>query len=226
MAEQYNSAYTGAEIDAAIAAVTQKEASWDDGVTKANAALPKSGGTMTGSIIIGSKDTTEWKGVDAYRKTSVGGRDAGFFVNSGGESKFVNRSISSAGATSDLAAILFDAEKLQYVVGDSYSGTDTVYDIYHTGNRPRPTCVSVVLSSGGWTADGTGVAQTVAVQGVSASETAQLILPTPALASQAAYMEAGIVCTGQAENSLTFTASEEPTADLTVYVTIQEVNFG
>ena len=53
-----------------------------------------------------------------------------------------------------------------------------------------------------------------------------MITPTPALASQTAYYDAGIICTGQAVDSLTFTADTIPTADLTVYVVIQEVAQG
>lgn len=92
-----------------------------------------------------------------------------------------------------------------------------------TGNVTiKPKCVTVTLSSSGW--DSTAKTQTAAVSGVLADETKQLITPTPALASQTAYYDAGILCTGQAANSLTFTADTVPTADLTVYVTIQEVS--
>ncbi len=91
-----------------------------------------------------------------------------------------------------------------------------------TGNVTiKPKCVTVTLSSSGW--DSTAKTQTVTVTGVKASETAQMITPTPALASQTAYYDAGILCTGQAADSLTFTADTVPTEDFTVYVTIQEV---
>ena len=53
--------------------------------------------------------------------------------------------------------------------------------------------------------------------------TKQPTITASALTSQSAYYEAGIKCTGQAANSLTFTADTVPTADLTVYVVIQEV---
>ena len=85
-----------------------------------------------------------------------------------------------------------------------------------------PKTAAVTLSASGW--DSTAKTQTVTVTGVSATETAQLITPVPALASQTSYYDAGIKCTGQAANSLTFTADTVPTADLTVYVTIQEVS--
>lgn len=80
---------------------------------------------------------------------------------------------------------------------------------------------SVTLSASAW--NSTSKTQTVTVSGVLADETKQLITPTPALASQAAYYDAVILCTGQAADQLTFTAKKVPTNDLTVYVTIQEV---
>ena len=83
----------------------------------------------------------------------------------------------------------------------------------------KPTRLTVTLSASGWS----GNAQTVTVSGVSADETAQLIQPCPAMASQTAYYEAGILCAGQAANQLTFTCQTVPTADLTVYIVMQEV---
>lgn len=80
-----------------------------------------------------------------------------------------------------------------------------------------PTSVAITLTTSGWSSN----TQTVTVSGVSATETAQLITPTPAIASQSAYYEAGIMCTGQAANSLTFTCQTVPTSNLTVYVVIQ-----
>lgn len=83
-----------------------------------------------------------------------------------------------------------------------------------------PTSVAITLTTSGWSSN----TQTVTVSGVSATETAQLITPTPAIASQSAYYEAGIMCTGQAANSLTFTCQTVPTSNLTVYVVIQPLN--
>lgn len=83
-----------------------------------------------------------------------------------------------------------------------------------------PTSTTVTLTAAGWSSN----AQTVTVSGVVASETAQLITPTPAIASQSAYYEAGIMCTGQAANSLTFTCQTVPTSNLTVYVVIQPLS--
>ena len=82
-----------------------------------------------------------------------------------------------------------------------------------------PSSTTVTLTTSGWSSN----TQTVTVSGVSADETAQLIQPCPAMASQTAYYEAGILCTGQAANQLTFTCQTVPTTDLTVYVVMQEV---
>ena len=85
-----------------------------------------------------------------------------------------------------------------------------------------PVSTTVTLSASGW--NSSAKTQTAAVSGVLADETKQLITPTPAIASQAAYYNAGIRCTGQSANELTFTAETVPTEDLTIYVTIQEVS--
>ena len=82
-----------------------------------------------------------------------------------------------------------------------------------------PSSTTITLTTSGWSSN----TQTVTVSGVSADETAQLIMPVPALASQTAYYEAGILVTGQAANSLTFTCSTVPSSNLTVYVVMQEV---
>ena len=88
----------------------------------------------------------------------------------------------------------------------------------------KPNVVQVTLLASAW--DGGANTQTVAVSGVSADENAQLITPTPAIASQTAYYESGILCTGQTVDSLTFTCKTVPAEDLTVYVVIQEVAQG
>ena len=82
----------------------------------------------------------------------------------------------------------------------------------------RPWYCAVTLLASGW--DATAKTQTVAATGVLADETKQFIQPSPAAASMTAYYDAGIMCTGQAANSLTFTTKVVPASDLTVYVAI------
>ena len=84
-----------------------------------------------------------------------------------------------------------------------------------------PFMVTVDLQVSGW--DTTSMTQTVAVPGVLASQTEQIITPTPHTSSQSEYYEFGIRCTGQDEDSLTFTAEEIPTSKIQVYVAIQNL---
>ena len=88
----------------------------------------------------------------------------------------------------------------------------------------KPSIIQVTLLASAWNSESN--TQTVAVSGVSADENAQLIIPTPVISSQTAYYESGILCTGQAVDSLTFTCKTIPAEDLTVYVVIQEVTQG
>ena len=86
----------------------------------------------------------------------------------------------------------------------------------------KPSVAQITLSASAWNSESN--TQTIAVSGVSADENAQLIIPTPVISSQTAYYESGILCTGQAVDSLTFTCKTVPMEDLTVYVMIQEVS--
>ena len=86
-------------------------------------------------------------------------------------------------------------------------------------SAPTPVYRTITLTASAWSNN----AQTVTVSGVSADETAQLIQPMPAMASQSAYYGAEVLCSEQAANSLTFTCQNVPTEDLTVYVVMQEV---
>lgn len=90
----------------------------------------------------------------------------------------------------------------------------------------KPKRSRITLSAAGWKREPTAFGichQSVAVAGILADETRQLIIPMPEIASQAAYAEAGIVCTNQSANSLTFSAKTAPSGSITVYVAVQEV---
>lgn len=84
-----------------------------------------------------------------------------------------------------------------------------------------PKAKLVTLTVAGW--DNSAKTQSVTVAGILADESKQMIIPMPATASMTAYNDAGIQCTGQAENTLTFTADTVPTAAIQVYVTYQDV---
>lgn len=73
--------------------------------------------------------------------------------------------------------------------------------------------ISVYLSSSNWS----NMEQTVSASGVTANNT---IILSSAPANHVAYGEAGIYCSAQGENTLTFTCSETPSTNLTVNVLI------
>lgn len=107
----------------------------------------------------------------------------------------------------------------QTAVEGGYTGSESEFNTLLANAAIKPISISVSLPVSGWS-DNT---QSVTVTGVLADETKQLIQPMPAIASQIAYMSAGIYCSGQAANSLTFTCSETPTEDITLYIVITEV---
>ena len=83
---------------------------------------------------------------------------------------------------------------------------------------PAPKSETVKLTAAEW--DAAAKTQSVAAPGVSVSNA---VTPTPGPASWEAAGKAGVRCTGQGENSLTFTCTTVPTEDLTYNVLIQEV---
>lgn len=107
----------------------------------------------------------------------------------------------------------------QYAVDGGYTGTEEEFQEVLSNAGGKPMVHGVTLLASAWS----GNAQTITVPGVLADETKQLITPAPALASQAAYLDAGVLCTGQAADSLTFTCQTVPTGNLTVYVAITDV---
>ena len=100
----------------------------------------------------------------------------------------------------------------------SASGTSSVDlkgskgDKGDTGTVARTT-ITVTLSSGSWSS----LAQTVTASGVTTSKD---VIVSPAAASHAAYSEAGVYCSAQGSNSLTFKCSEKPSSNLNVNVMI------
>lgn len=82
----------------------------------------------------------------------------------------------------------------------------------------NPTIQTITLPSSSWD---TTLQQTVAVTGVSADQTAQIITISPDISYYVEYLDAGVQCIGQAENSLTFSVEEIPSSDFIVYIAVQ-----
>lgn len=78
---------------------------------------------------------------------------------------------------------------------------------------------TVTLTADGWV-DGL---QTVPVPNISDDETLQLIQPIPSIAGQSDYYDSGVKGIAQDNGELTFSASEIPEQDLTVYIVIKDI---
>lgn len=82
--------------------------------------------------------------------------------------------------------------------------------------------IPVTLTAAGWTVS-EPYTQTVNANGVLADEDAQMIIPVPEDDSSEAYYSAGVRCTAQAANSLTFTCDAKPDDDIALYAIVSSV---
>lgn len=188
--------------------------------------LPKSGGGITGSLVVGeNKDNIEYA-MNITKDKFVAGiqnnntKKAGVFQISGttitmrvidnNTTNFLN--LTPSGVFTEAGIDIVHDKQL----------THKLY-VDNAVSAVKPKAHKITLTVAGW--DSTTKTQTVSVTGVLADETKQLILPMPTSASMSAYTEAGIICTGQAAGKLTFTADTVPTAAIEVYVTISNVNY-
>ena len=88
-------------------------------------------------------------------------------------------------------------------------------------NRILPRMTKITLPVSGW--DTNALTQTVAVNGISADETSQLVTTRPIGDSISPAIEAGVYCKSQGENKLTFSCLIQPTYDIDYMVTWQNV---
>ena len=204
--------------------------------TKLENYLPKSGGTLTGALTLKSAPTAD---LQAATKKCVDDKaplviNASTLTDSNSITNAFNLiyEANEAGRIVllkdyEVYAVLTYCSREQAIFSHESNGIVREAWIFATGNMQSKSINinyisrTVTLSSTGWTASGDVYTQTATVSGVSATETAQEIHVTPATASMTAYMEAGVYASAQAANQITFTASEKPTADLTVYAVIR-----
>ena len=94
----------------------------------------------------------------------------------------------------------------------TFGTNGSIYNVY---NATKHSTLTVSLAVASWNT--TNKTISVTASGVTASN---LVLVSPAPASTAVYSAAGVYCSAQASNSLTFTCSSIPTAAVTVNVVI------
>ena len=108
-------------------------------------------------------------------------------------------------------------------VSAAEAGTDYATPAQITAAKPKTYLVT--LTAAGW--DATTKQQTVSFAAASSTETDHLLIPTPKLSDLTAYNDAGILCIGEdgSAQTLTFQCETVPTEAITVYVTVQNVNY-
>ena len=194
--------YTGSEAEFYAALVALKNGPF----------LPLAGGTVTGSLTIGDNISS---GSSLYIGGDTG---AQFALDSTLGLRVIAKLITFGSSTSDEKSLIFHNGRIKNVSlpADAYDAANKTYV-----DSKMPFYRQISLTTSGW--DASAKTQKVTVSGVLADEAKQIIMPMPAMASQNAYAAAGIACTLQEANALTFKCQTVPTEDIAVYVTVQEV---
>lgn len=138
---------------------------------------------------------------DASNGVAIGNQA---FVNANGAMQF------GCGANAEAGTVCF---ALTTTNDDSNFTNYKLLDSDGTIPTARLTKVNstITLTAAGWSSN----TQTVTVTGMTATG---VVLVSPDPTDQSAYTSAGIICTAQAADSLTFTCSTTPTADIDVNV--------
>ena len=119
-------------------------------------------------------------------------------------------------ASAEFDIVVANAIKVLFMVGGN-TAINMTYD--EKLDAYAPLLRTSTLTTAGWS----GNSQTVSVLGVSADSDSQLIYVSPAdKASATAWGEAGVFCSAQGANSLTFVCDSTPSASITVNISIQE----
>lgn len=214
---EYNSRYTGAQIDTALASALEVKQvrglikMTDDGPVAAvpGQDFPDSSGStvaVTGLLKgVLNEDTNEIEvqqataGTD-YQAPLTAGAD--YAIPAAVANK--QNKITAQGLLKGLG----DGSVTEATPGADYAS-------------PTKLCVAILYAAS-WLGTEPPFMQTVTVDGVLADTTKQAIHVSPAGGQGEAYGVAGIECTVQATNALTFTCTAVPDSDITVNISIQE----
>ena len=207
----YNSSYTGPEIDSAIGAVKNKEKTWDSKQDK----LTGTAGQVVGFNASGNAQAQEApdplpSGGTEGQILTIGADGAEWAdAPATGVTSFKGRTGAVTPQSGDYTAEMVGARPNTW--------TPSASDV---GAAPAIVLRTATLTTSGWSSN----SQTVTVTGVVANNNAQAIDVSPLSKTDADnWAQAGVWCTAQGANTLTFTCTEVPSANINVNVKIQEV---
>lgn len=207
----YNSSYTGPEIDSAIGAVKNKEKTWDSKQDKL---------TGTAGQVVGFNASGNAQAQEAPDPLPSGGTEGQILTLGAdgaewadapatGVTSFKGRTGAVTPQSGDYTAEMVGARPNTW--------TPSASDV---GAAPAIVLRTATLTTSGWSSN----SQTVTVTGVVANNNAQAIDVSPLSKTDADnWAQAGVWCTAQGANTLTFTCTEVPSANINVNVKIQEV---
>ena len=232
----YNSSYTGPEIDSAIGAVKNKEKTWDSKQDKLNgtedqlvgfnsagdavavaAPDPLPSGGTEGQILTLGTDGPEWTDPPATGVTSFKGRTGAITPQTG---DYTADMVGARANTWTPSAAVVGAVPTSRTVNGKALSANITLNASDVGAAPAIVLRTATLTTSGWSSN----SQTVTVTGVVANNNAQAIDVSPLSKTDADnWAQAGVWCTAQGANTLTFTCTEVPSANINVNVKIQEV---
>ena len=232
----YNSSYTGPEIDSAIGAVKNKEKTWDSKQDKLNgtedqlvgfnsagdavavaAPDPLPSGGTEGQILTLGTDGPEWTDPPATGVTSFKGRTGAITPQTG---DYTADMVGARANTWTPGAADVGAVPTSRTVNGKALSANITLNASDVGAAPAIVLRTATLTTSGWSSN----SQTVTVTGVVANNNAQAIDVSPLSKTDADnWAQAGVWCTAQGANTLTFTCTEVPSANINVNVKIQEV---
>ena len=232
----YNSSYTGPEIDSAIGGVKNKEKTWDSKQDKLNgtedqlvgfnsagdavavaAPDPLPSGGTEGQILTLGTDGPEWTDPPATGVTSFKGRTGAITPQTG---DYTADMVGARANTWTPSAADVGAVPTSRTVNGKALSANITLNASDVGAAPAIVLRTATLTTSGWSSN----SQTVTVTGVVANNNAQAIDVSPLSKTDADnWAQAGVWCTAQGANTLTFTCTEVPSANINVNVKIQEV---
>lgn len=139
--------------------------------------------------------------VDTYTITLTDGTTTDFQVRNGADGQ----------GAGDMTASVYDPRGL---ARDVFAYADALLPVIH----------AVTLPAEGWEGEEAPFLQSVAVPGVLADETAQIIQIQPS--DRALWADCGLECTGQGAGTLTFSARDKPAEALALLVSVQAARKG
>lgn len=241
----YNSAYTGPQVDAVVGAVREKESAWDGKQDKLNGTEDQIVGfNASGDAVpVAPPDTgvTTFNGRAGAVLPSENDYSADMIKFSDGQSfqqKYNDGQLTGpqgkqgppgndgadgqqgpAGAAATINGV--NALTLNATGGINGSQSGSTYTINGSGKVNKPTRLTAVLSSSGWS----GNSQTITVNGVVTDTSAQDIdISCADKASADAWAAGGVWCSNPTTaNQLTFTCTTPPTANINLNIRLWEV---